>query len=117
MFPIDSIIKNKIIPYAYCHHIERLMYLGNFMRLCMLEDMEIYKLFMEWTIDSYEWVMWGNIFGIVLNKIKIMKNNYIASSNYLLKMSNFKNINNWSYIFNCLYYNKDLWKYFGDNTR
>ena len=105
MFPIDSIIKNKIIPYAYCHHIERLMYLGNFMRLCMLEDMEIYKLFMEWTIDSYEWVMWGNIFGMVLNKIKIMKKNYIASSNYLLKMSNYKNINNWSYIFTCLYYN------------
>jgi deoxyribodipyrimidine photolyase-related protein len=49
--------------------------------------------------------MWGNIFGMVLNKIKIMKKNYIASSNYLLKMSNFKNINNWSYIFNCLYYN------------
>uniref|UniRef100_A0A6C0H777 Cryptochrome/DNA photolyase FAD-binding domain-containing protein n=1 Tax=viral metagenome TaxID=1070528 RepID=A0A6C0H777_9ZZZZ len=104
MYPIDSIIKNKIIPYAYCHHIERLMYLGNFMKLCMLEDMEIYKLFMEWTIDSYEWVMWGNIFGMVLNKIKIMKKNYISSSNYLLKMSNFKNTNNWSYIFNCLYY-------------
>jgi len=107
MYPIDSIIKNKIIPYAYCHHIERLMYLGNFLKLCMMKDAEIYKLFMEWTIDAYNWVMWGNVYGMVLNQIKIMKKNYIASSNYILKMSDFKNNNdnNWCKIFNCLYYN------------
>ena len=105
MYPIDTIIKNKIIPYSYFNHIERLMYLGNFMKLCMLDDMEIYKLFMEWTIDAYNWVMYGNVFGMVLNKVKIMKKNYIASSNYILKMSNFKNVDNWSETFNCLYYN------------
>lgn len=103
--PIDSIIKQKLIPYAYCHHIERLMVLGNFMKLCMINNNQIYKLFMEWTIDAYEWVMYANIYGMILNEIKIMKKNYIASSNYIFKMSNFKDINNWSEIFNCLYYN------------
>jgi len=34
-----------------------------------------------------------------------MTKNYIASSNYIFKMSNFKNINNWKEIFDALYYN------------
>ena len=59
---------------------------------------------MEWSIDAYDWVMWGNVYGMVLNEIKIMKKNYIASSNYILKMSNFKD-ESWCKIFNCLYYN------------
>ena len=105
MYPVDSIIKNKIIPYAYFHHTERLMIIGNFMKLCMLKDTIIYKFFMEWTIDAYNWVMFGNVFGMLLNKIKIVKKNYITSSNYILKMSNFKNINNWCEIFDSLYYN------------
>ena len=105
IYPIDSIITKKIIPYAYCHHIERLMILANYMKLCMIPNDLIYRMFMEWCIDSTEWVMFANIYGMVLNEIKIMKKNYIASSNYILKMSNFKNIDNWSEIFNCLYYN------------
>ena len=104
--PIDNIIKNKLIPYAYCHHIERLMILGNFMKLCMINNDIIYRMFMEWCIDSMEWVMFSNVYGMVLrvNEVKIMKKNYIASSNYILKMSDYKN-NDWCNIFNCLYYN------------
>ena len=45
--PIDSII-HKIINYAYAHHIERLMYLGNFMLLCNIHPKEVYNIFMEW---------------------------------------------------------------------
>ena len=105
IYPIDSILKNKIIPYAYFHHIERLMIFGNFMKLCIINNDQIYRMFMEWSVDSTEWVMYGNVYGMVLNEIKIMKKNYIASSNYIFKMSNFKNIDNWSEIFNCLYYN------------
>lgn len=105
MYPIDSIIKNNLVPYAYCHHIERLMVLGNFLKLCMIDNDQIFRLFMEWCIDSQEWVMYANIYGMVLNQIKIMKKNYIASSNYIFKMSNFKNIDNWSEIFDSMYYN------------
>ena len=38
IYPIDSMIKNYIIPYAYSHHITRLMYFGNFFKLCLLKD-------------------------------------------------------------------------------
>lgn len=105
IYPIDSMIKKYIIPYAYSHHITRLMYFGNFFKLCLLKDDLIYRWFMEVYIDAYNWVMFGNIYGMVLNKIKIMTKNYIASSNYIFKMSDFKNIDNWKEIFDALYYN------------
>ena len=105
IYPIDCIIKNKLIPYAYCHHTERLMVLANFMKFCEIDNGQIYRLFMEWTVDSTNWVMYANIYGMVLNIVKIMKKNYIASSNYIFKMSNYKDINLWSTTFNCLYYN------------
>lgn len=59
---------------------------------------------MEWCVDSHEWVMYGNIYGMVSNDIKIMKKNYICSSNYIIKMSDYKR-ENWDIIFDCLYYN------------
>lgn len=73
IYPVDSIIKKNIILYGYCYNIERLMILGNFMKLYMIPNNLIYKMFMEWCIDSMEQVMYGNIYGIVLNQIKIMK--------------------------------------------
>jgi deoxyribodipyrimidine photolyase-related protein len=77
IYPIDSIIKNKIIPYAYCHHIERLMVLGNFMKLCMINNDLIYRMFMEWTIDAYEWLS-KNIY-------------YYRKFNYYIKINLYSN--------------------------
>ena len=37
--PVDNIIKN-ILQFGYCHHIERLMVLGNFMLLCRIHPDE-----------------------------------------------------------------------------
>jgi deoxyribodipyrimidine photolyase-related protein len=105
IYPIDSMIKNYLIIYAYSHHIIRLMYFGNFLKLCLLKDELIYRWFMEVYIDAYNWVMFGNVYGMVLNRIKIMTKNYLASSNYIFKMSDFKNIDNWKEIFDALYYN------------
>ena len=81
------------------------MGLLRFFKLCLLKDNLIYKWFMEAYIDAYSWVMFGNIYGMVLNRIKIMTKNYIASSNYIFKMSNIKNVDNWKKIFDALYYN------------
>ena len=102
--PIDSII-NKIILYSYAHHIERLMYLGNIMLLCMIDPKEVYRIFMEWTIDAYEWVMIPNVFGMSQYASDIMTTRiYFSSSNYIIKMSSFKK-NDWSETWNALYYN------------
>jgi deoxyribodipyrimidine photolyase-related protein len=107
ILPIDSII-NKIVKYSYAHHIERLMYLGNFMLLCLIEPKQVYNMFMEWTIDAYDWVMVPNIFGMSQYASPIMMTRpYFSSSNYINKMSTFKKNKNdsWSIIWDALYYN------------
>jgi deoxyribodipyrimidine photolyase-related protein len=103
--PIDDIIKN-IVKYAYAHHIERLMYLGNFMLLCLIDPNQVYNIFMEWTIDAYDWVMVPNVYGMsqYATGNKIMTRPYFSSSNYIHRMSNYKK-DKWSIIWDALYYN------------
>ena len=61
--PIDSTIK-KVLETGYCHHIERLMVLGNFMLLCEFDPDDVYRWFMELFIDAYDWVMVPNVYGM-----------------------------------------------------
>jgi len=114
IYPIDFLI-NKVRRLAYTHHIERLMYLGNFALLTQLDPKEIYKWFMICYIDSYEWVMVPNVMGMSqysTESITMMTRPYYSSSNYIKNMSNFKlnsydKIDNyyWNEIFDALYYN------------
>ena len=89
--PVDDAIK-KVIKYGYSHHIERLMILGNFMCLCEIDPDEIYKWFMEMYIDSYDWVMVPNVYGMsqFADGGLITSKPYVSSSNYILKMSDYK---------------------------
>ncbi|MCF8363158.1 MAG: cryptochrome/photolyase family protein [Prolixibacteraceae bacterium] len=90
--PLDEVI-HKVQETAYAHHIERLMVIGNFMLLCEFNPDEVYRWFMEMFIDSYDWVMVPNVYsmsqfadgGLMATKP------YISGSNYLKKMSDFKN--------------------------
>ena len=101
--PIDFLIE-KIKNYAYVHHIERLMYLSTWMLMNNIHPKEVYRIFMEWTIDSYEWVMIPNVFGMGQFSTNIMMTRpYFCSSNYIIKMSNFKK-GEWSIIWNAVYY-------------
>ena len=104
--PINFLIE-KIKKYAYVHHIERLMFLSNWLLLNQIHPKEVYRIFMEWTIDAYDWVMVPNVFGMGQYSSDIMMTRvYFSSSNYILKMSNFKNDEtNWIEIWNALYYN------------
>ncbi|WP_252726891.1 MULTISPECIES: cryptochrome/photolyase family protein [Polaribacter] len=93
--PIDDVIK-KVNKTAYAHHIERLMILGNFMVLCEFDPDEVYQWFMELFIDAYDWVMVPNVYGMSLfaDGGLMSTKPYISSSNYVMKMSNYKK-GNW----------------------
>jgi deoxyribodipyrimidine photolyase-related protein len=88
--PIDDVIK-KVLKTGYAHHIERLMILGNFMVLCEFDPDEVYQWFMELFIDSYDWVMVPNVYGMSLYADGGLMSTkpYISGSNYIMKMSNY----------------------------
>lgn len=108
--PVDNVIKN-ILRFGYCHHIERLMVLGNFMLLCRIHPDEVYRWFMEMFIDSYDWVMVPNIYGMSqFSDGGIFSTKpYISGSNYIKKMSNYKN-DSWCAVWDGLF-----WKFISDN--
>ena len=88
--PLDVTIK-KVLETGYCHHIERLMVLGNFMLLCEFHPDEVYRWFMELFIDAYDWVMVPNVYGMsqFADGGFMATKPYISGSNYLKKMSNY----------------------------
>ena len=103
--PLDHSIKNAI-KYGWTHHIERLMILSNIMNLAGIHPKNIYKWFMEMFIDSSEWVMVPNVYGMGLfsdGGIFATKP-YICGSAYFLKMMDFKK-GEWCDVMDGLYWN------------
>lgn len=103
--PVDTVIK-KVLKTGYCHHIERLMVLGNFMLLCEFHPDDVYRWFMEMFVDAYDWVMVPNVYGMSqFADGGIMSTKpYISGSNYLMKMSDFKK-GEWQKIWDSLFWN------------
>jgi len=89
--PLDAAIQ-KSARLGYAHHIERLMVLGNFMLLCEVHPQEAHRWFMEMFVDSSDWVMGPNVYGMALFSDGgiFSTKPYFCGSNYLLKMSDFK---------------------------
>ena len=117
--PLDHSIKNAL-KYGWTHHIERLMVLSSLMNLCEIEPKQVYKWFMEMFIDSSEWVMVPNVYGMGLfsdGGIFATKP-YICGSSYYLKMMDFKK-GEWCETVDGLYWrfiNKNR-KFFSSNPR
>ncbi len=90
ILPVDQTIR-KVNATGYCHHIERLMVLGNFMLLCEFDPDAVYQWFMELFIDAYDWVMVPNVYGMsqFADGGLMATKPYISSSNYLMKMGNY----------------------------
>jgi deoxyribodipyrimidine photolyase-related protein len=102
--PFDTVLK-KVLKTGYCHHIERLMILGNFMLLCEFDPDEVYKWFMELFIDSYDWVMVPNVYGMsqFADGGLMSTKPYISGSNYIKKMSDFGD-GEWAKIWDALFW-------------
>lgn len=90
LVPVDAVIK-KVLQHGYCHHIERLMVLGNVMLLCEFDPDAVYEWFMALFIDAYDWVMVPNVYGMTqfADGGLMTTKPYISGSNYILKMSDY----------------------------
>ena len=105
ILPVDNAIK-KGFDTGYLHHIERLMIVGNYMMISGIKPHEGYKWFMEFSCDSYEWVMKQNVLDMVfcVSGGKTMRKPYISKSNYIITMSDYKK-GEWSEKWDQMYVN------------
>jgi deoxyribodipyrimidine photolyase-related protein len=102
--PLDDAIKD-CLKYGYTHHIPRLMIICNIMNLSKIDPNEIYKWFMEMFVDSSDWVMIPNVYGMgtFADGGIFATKPYSCGSNYILKMSNYKK-DEWCDIVDGLYW-------------
>ena len=88
--PVDDAIKDAFST-GYLHHIRRLMIMANYMNLDGIKPYDAKRWFMEFAIDSYEWVMYQNVLdmGFFISGGMTMRKPYITSSNYIIQNSDY----------------------------
>ena len=89
--PLDETLR-RVIKRGYAHHIERLMIIGSLMLLLEVHPVEAHRWFMEMFVDSSDWVMGPNVYGMALfsDGGVFATKPYICGSNYLRKMGGYK---------------------------
>ncbi len=102
--PVDSVI-TRVLDTAYAHHIERLMVLGNATLLMRAKPDAVHAWFMEMFIDAYDWVMVPNVYAMsqFAAGTMITTKPYVSGSNYIKKMSDFKD-GPWRFSWDALYW-------------
>jgi deoxyribodipyrimidine photolyase-related protein len=107
----DAIIESK--EFAYSHHINRLMIIANLMNLSGINPNEMYRWFMEMYIDSYDWVMVPNVYGMgsFADGGIFSTKPYVCGSSYMLRMSNYKK-GEWCDVVDGLY-----WRFIDTNIK
>jgi deoxyribodipyrimidine photolyase-related protein len=108
--PVDVAI-HRALEHGYCHHIERLMVLGNIMVLCRIHPDDVYRWFMELFVDAYDWVMVPNVYGMsqFADGGTFTTKPYISGSNYIRKMSWYPK-GDWCEVWDGLF-----WSFIGDH--
>jgi deoxyribodipyrimidine photolyase-related protein len=89
------------------------MIVANIMTLSRIDPTEIYNWFMEMFVDSSDWVMVPNVYGMgtFADGGIFATKPYSCGSNYILKMSNYKK-GTWCDIVDGLY-----WSFMNDNKK
>jgi deoxyribodipyrimidine photolyase-related protein len=84
-------VLRRALDSGYNHHIERLMILANFSLLTGLDPIAVNEWFLSMYVDAYDWAMAPNVIGMGLHADGglIASKPYIASANYINKMSNY----------------------------
>lgn len=112
---IDELI-NKTWDYAYLHHIERLMFVGNYMLLNRILPDDVYKWFQTMFLDGYAVFMYPNVYGMsqYSSGPVMMTKPYFSSAAYIMRMSKISGNDNmnieelkdyaWKDVWNALYY-------------
>lgn len=95
--PLDDSIR-RVARHGYTHHIERLMVIGNLMLLSEVHPDEVYRWFMEMFVDSSDWVMEPNVYGMsqFADGGTFATKPYIGGSNYISKMSDYSKSKDWA---------------------
>ena len=90
------------------------------MNLAAIEPTQVYDWFMEMFIDSADWVMAANVFGMGLMSDGgiFATKPYISGSNYICKMSHYKK-GEWCDVWDGLYWRfvENNFKYLTNNPR
>jgi deoxyribodipyrimidine photolyase-related protein len=84
-------VVGRVLADGYSHHIERLMVITNFCMLAGIDPAAVNAWFWACYVDAYGWVVTPNVIGMGLNADggQIATKPYIASANYLHKMSDY----------------------------
>ncbi|WP_185984307.1 cryptochrome/photolyase family protein [Aureimonas mangrovi] len=77
--------------YAYAHHIQRLMVIGNFCLLAGFDPRQVQEWYLVVYHDAYEWVEMPNVVGMILyaDDGLFATKPYAASGNYINRMSDY----------------------------
>ena len=116
--PVDDLIKSGFEK-GYIHHIGRLMFCGCWFVLSEIKKEDVFRWFMEFAIDSYEWVMCQNVYDMVMFSSGgiTMRRPYICGSNYIVRNSHYRKSDPWcdewdkAYRKFCLKHKDKLWKF------
>ena len=108
--PLDNAILGAQ-KFGFTHHINRLMILASIMNMSRIHPDKIYQWFMEMFVDSSDWVMVPNVYGMgtFADGGVFSTKPYICGSSYILRMSNFSK-GPWCQVVDGLY-----WKFIEDN--
>lgn len=91
-FKVINDMLDKVIQYGYLHHIERLMYIGNYLLITRIKPKDVFEWFQSMFVDSYHVFMYPNVFGMSQYSCGnvMMTRPYLASNKYIEKMSDYK---------------------------